>query len=256
MTRRSATSMSVAAFAVAGFGLFAGDARIDTRVDPRIRTAVAAIYDSLDREGIKAEPLVQYALEGTEKRGSPDVILSGVRRWAKELRRARKVLGPNATQNEIQAGAKALRAGVDEAKLERLREARTDLRYASALNTMAYIVGLGAPADTAATVLVNLALAGSTESQLRTLQDDVERDIKAGNPAGLAVIARALGVLKEIDAATSRDGVVPGTALPSTRGTARPADPMANGTLRGSAVGNQGDAARPPAPRGKDIKRP
>lgn len=256
MTRRSATSMSVAAFAVAGFGLIASDARIDTRVDPRIRTVVAAIYDSLDREGIKAEPLVQYALEGTEKRGSPDVILSGVRRWAKELRRARKVLGPNATQNEIHAGAKALRAGVDEAKLERLREARTDLRYASALNTMAYIVGLGAPADTAATVLVNLALAGATESQLRTLQDDVERDINAGNPAGLAVIARALGVLKEIDAGTSRDGVVPGTALPSTRGTARPADPMATGTLRGSAVGNQGDAARPPAPRGKDIKRP
>ena len=115
MTRRSATSMSVAAFAVASFGLIVSDARIDTRVDPRIRTTVAAIYDSLDREGIKAEPLVQYALEGTEKRGNPDVILSGVRRWAKELRRARKVLGPNATQNEIHAGAKALRAGVDEA---------------------------------------------------------------------------------------------------------------------------------------------
>jgi len=256
MTRRSATSMSVAAFAVAGFGLLASDVRIDTRVDPRIRIAVAAIYDSLDREGIKAEPLVQYALEGTEKRGSPDVILTGVRRWATELRRARQVLGPNATQSEISAGAKALRAGIDEAKLERLREARTDLRYASALNTLAYIVPLGAPADTAATVLVNLALAGASESQLRKLQDDVERDINAGNPAGLSVIARALGVLKEIDTGTSRDGVVPGTALPSTRGTARPADPMANGTLRGSAVGNQGDAARPPAPRGKDIKRP
>ena len=256
MTRRAATSMSVAAFAVAGFGLLASDVRIDTRVDPRIRTAVAAIYDSLDREGIKAEPLVQYALEGTEKRGSPDVILSGVRRWATELRRARQVLGPNATQSEISAGAKALRAGIDEAKLERLRDARSDRRYASALNTMAYVVTIGVPADTAATVLVNLALAGASESQLRKLQDDVERDINAGNPAGLSVIARALGVLKEIDTGTSRDGVVPGTALPSTRGTARPADPMANGTLRGSAVGNQGDGARPPAPRGKDIKRP
>ena len=76
---------------------------------------------------------------------------------------------------------------------------------------MAYIVTIGAPADTAASVLVNLALACATESQLRTLQDDVERDINAVNPAGLAVIARALGVLKEIDAVTSRDGGVPGT---------------------------------------------
>jgi hypothetical protein len=125
--------MSVAAFAVAGFGLLASDVRIDTRVDPRIRTAVAAIYDSLDREGIKAEPLVQYALEGTEKRGSPDVILSGVRRWATELRRARQVLGPNATQSEISAGAKALRAGIDEAKLERLRERQDRPALRSAL---------------------------------------------------------------------------------------------------------------------------
>jgi len=256
MTRRSATSMSVAAFAVAGFGLIASDYRIDTRVDPRIRTAVAAIYDSLGREGIKAEPLVQYALEGTEKRGNPDVILSGVHRWAKELRRARQLLGPNATQAEISAGAKALRAGIEESKLERLRDGKSEQRFASVVSTVAYIVSLGVPADTAGTLLVNLAEAGASEVQLTELQREVEKDIKAGNPAGLAAVARARGVLTEIDAGSSRDGVVPGTALPSTRGTARPADPMANGTLRGSAVGNQGDAARPPAPRGKDIKRP
>jgi hypothetical protein len=254
--RATVASMFLAASAAAGWPMVASDVRIEKRVDSRIRIAVAAIYDSLDREGIKAEPLVQYALEGTEKRGQPEVILAGVRKWAKDLRRSRQLLGPNATQNEISAGAKALRAGVDEARLERLRDLKSPQRYASALNTLAYVVTLGVPADTAATIMVNLVASGATEAQLGRLQDDVERDIGAGRPAGLAAVTRASGVLQEIEAGVRHDGVVPGTTLPSTRGTARPADPMANGSLRGSAVGSQGDAARPPAPRGKDIKRP
>lgn len=254
--RTSAAAMFLAASVAAGFTMVSSDVRIDTRVDPRIRGAVAAIYDSLSREGIGAEPLIQYALEGTQKRGNPDVILAGVRRWASDLRRARRLLGPNATQFEVNAGAKALRAGVDERKLEQLRDSKGEQRYASALNTMAYVITLGVPADTAANILVNLASRGVSEAQLRVFQDDVERDIGAGRPAGLAAATREIGVLKEIEAGRGGDGVVPGTALPSTRGTARPADPMANGTLRGSAVGNQGDGARPPAPRGKDNKRP
>lgn len=251
----SAGSIFLSAFAVAGFTLAASDFRIDTRVDKRIRGTVAAIYDSLDREGIKAEPLVQYALEGTEKGGSPDVILAGVRRWAHDLRRSRQLLGPNATPAEVSAGAKALRAGVDEKQLVKLRESRIEQRFASALNTMAYVIPLGVPADTASTILVNLALASASEAQLRALQADIERDIGAGTPAGLAAVTRARGVLEAMEAG-GRDGVTPGSALTSPRGTARPTDPMANGNLRGSAVGNQGDVARPPAPRGKDNKRP
>jgi hypothetical protein len=53
--------MFLAASLAAGFSVVTSDARIDTRVDPRIRGAVAAIYDSLAREGIGAEPLIQYA---------------------------------------------------------------------------------------------------------------------------------------------------------------------------------------------------
>jgi hypothetical protein len=63
--RRTAASLSVAAFAAFGFTLVRSDVRIETRVDARIRTSVAAIADSLEREGLKPEPLVDYALEGT-----------------------------------------------------------------------------------------------------------------------------------------------------------------------------------------------
>ena len=123
--------MFLAATAVASLPAFASDMRIETRVDPRIRVTVAAIYDSLDREGIAGEPLVQYALEGPEKRGNPEVILAGVRRWATDLRRSHRILGPNATADEVSSGAKALRAGLSEKQLEGVREARRSQRYAS-----------------------------------------------------------------------------------------------------------------------------
>ena len=256
MRRLLTVPVSVVALSLAG-ATVATDVRVETRVDARIRPAVAAIVDSLEREGIKPEPLIDYALEGTQKGGSPQVILSGVRKWARDLRRARQLLGPNATAAEVNAGAQAIRAGVNERQLERLREARKEQRYASALSTMTYLVSLGVPSDTASTVLVNLAIASASDRELRVLQDEIERDIKGGTPPGLAAVARAVGLLDAIDARRDgTDGVVPGSALPSTRGTARPADPMANPSLRGSAVGNKGDGARPPAPRGKDNKRP
>ena len=123
--------MCLAAYAAASLPVLASDERIETRVDVRIRAAVAAICDSLDREGITGEPLVQYALEGTEKGGNPDVIIAGVRRWAKDLRRSRRILGPNATLDEISSGAKALRAGLSEKQLRGMREAKGNQRFAS-----------------------------------------------------------------------------------------------------------------------------
>ncbi len=249
---------TVAVFATFGFTIYAAsDARVDTMVDARIRGSVAAIVDSLNREGVIAEPLIQYALEGTSKNGSPHLIMTGVRKWARDLRRSRELLGPNATPAEVNAGAQAIRAGADERQLVRLRETRIERRYDAALSTIAYLIPKGVPADTATTVLVNVALHAASEAEIKTLQEDIERDIGGGTPPGSATLARAMGLLNALEAgAAVTDGVAPGSALPSTRGTARPADPMANGSLRGTAVGAKGDAARPPAPRGKDIKKP
>ena len=250
-------AMCFAAIVAAGFTAAVSDVRIETRVDARIRSSVAAIADSLQREGVTAELMIQSALEGTMKKADPQVILNVVRKWAVDLRRSRQLLGPNAKDDEVSAGAQAIRAGVDERHLTRIRESRKEQRFASALSTTAWIIGLGVPADTAASVLINVALASATDADIKTLQDEIERDIKGGSPAGMSAVARGSGLLDALSAGRGgTDGVAPGTALPSTRGTARPADPMANPSLRGSAVGNKGEAARPPAPRGKDTKRP
>lgn len=250
------TNRFLAAFAVLATVAWtaASDVRIETRVDARVRAQVAALVDSLQDEGLHPEPLIQYALEGTGKGGRPDIILAGVKRWAKDLRHSRDVLGPAATPDEVNAGAKALRAGAREEELRRFRDERLQHRYAGALNTIAHLINLKVPSDTASRLLVNLALAGATDAQLSTLQSDVQRNIDGGMPAGAAAVAGAVGVLSVIEA-SGRDGVPPGATLPSTLGSRRPADPMANGNFGRSAVGNTGEV-RPPAPRGKDSKRP
>jgi hypothetical protein len=248
-----------AVLAALGFTMYVSDQRIETRVDVRIRGTVAAIVDSLEREGVAAEPLIQYALQGTMRGGSPEKILLGVKKWARDLRRSRELLGPNASPAEVEAGAKAIKAGADEQQLLRFRESKSSQRFAnaSALSTIAYLIPKGVPADTATTVLVNVALNSASIAEIQSLQDDIERDIGGGTPPGSATVGRAVGLLAAMTAESdSANSVVPGAALPSTRGTARPADPMANGSPRGSAVGSQGTGARPPAPRGKDSKRP
>jgi hypothetical protein len=254
MRPRSRLAAAIAVFASIAWTALVSDVRVETRVDPRVRPVVSALVDSLQKEGIQPEPLIQYALEGTMKAGRPQVIVAGVQRWATDLRRSRGILGPGATPDEVNAGAKALRAGAKEEDLRRFRDERIEHRYAAALNTVAYLVGAKVPSDTASIVLVNLLLAGANEAQLHQMEQDIVRDITGGAPAGQSAVARARGVLEAIDAGVP-DGVTPGATLPSTRGTARPADPMANGTLRGSAVGNKGEV-RPPLPRGKDSKRP
>ena len=184
------TTMSFAVFAAAGFTLTASDTRIETRVDARIRSAVASIADSLQREGISPEVLIDYALEGTQKGGNPQVILTGVRKWARDLRRSRQLLGPNANNDEVEAGAKAIKAGVDERHLTRFRESRREQRFASALSTMVHIINKGVPPDTAANVVVNVALASASDADLKTLQDEIERDINGGTPPGMSAVAR------------------------------------------------------------------
>ena len=104
------TAMSCAAMLAAGFTAAVSDVRIETRVDARIRSSVAAIADSLQREGVTAELMIQSALEGTMKKADPQVILNVVRKWAVDLRRSRQLLGPNAKDDEISAGAQAIRA--------------------------------------------------------------------------------------------------------------------------------------------------
>lgn len=235
------------------------DPRLDLRLDARTRDAVSAIVDSAKSDGVPTEPLIDRALEGASKHAAGPIIVNAVRLFARDLRRARTALGPASTDAEVVAGAHALRSGVKVQELERLRQVRAGQRYALALDVMTYIINRGVPTDTASSVIVSLVLASATDAQLTGLRDDVERDMSGGMPAGLAVTSRGLGVERAVLTAQGGDGGVPGAALPSNRGSIAPGGlPVSGvaGSLQGNATtATPGEAARPPAPRGKPKKK-
>jgi hypothetical protein len=234
----------------------ATDPRLDARLDAATRDKVSAIVDSAQREGLETEPLIDRALEASSKRAPGPRIVSSVRLFLRDMRRAREALGGAGSPDEVTAGARALQAGVDVKHLERLRAARSGQRFASALNAVIALTTGGVPADTAAKVFVNLVLASASETQISSLLADIERDIAGGTPAGLAATARGAGLERVIAAQT--DGGAPGATLPSARGTTRAADPSATGAVGGTATGNTapGSPNGPAAPRGKAVKRP
>ncbi len=235
------------------------DPRLTVRLDARTREAVSAIVDSARKDGVPTEPLIDRALEGASKRADGSLIVSAVRSFARDMRRARTALGPATSDAEVVAGAHALRSGVKVQELERLRQVRSGQRYALALDVMTYIISRGVPTDTASHVIVGLVLASATDEQISGLRADVEQDIAGGVPAGLAVSSRGVGVERAVLAMLG-DGGAQGAALPSVRGSIAPGGLPLTGGIAGPVQGNAagsapGEASRPPAPRGKPKKK-
>ncbi|MEP7345362.1 MAG: hypothetical protein ABI877_08845, partial [Gemmatimonadaceae bacterium] len=65
------------------------DPRLTMRLDARTRDAVSAIVDSALKDGVPTEPLIDRALEGASKRAEGSLIVTAVRSFARDLRRAR-----------------------------------------------------------------------------------------------------------------------------------------------------------------------
>ena len=162
-------------------------ARLDSRLDPRTRTAVERVVDSAYIAGIPAEPLVDKALEGASKQAPRDAILRAVRALAVDLGTARQQLGAGSLPSELTAGAAAVRAGVDVDALRSLRQDRPGQPLTVSLGVLADLVASGVPADAAAKSVLALTKAGLVDEQLVAFRRDVERDIGIGAPPASAL---------------------------------------------------------------------
>ena len=161
-------------------------ARLDGRLDPAVRASVERVIDSALAAGVPAEPLVDKALEGASKHASGDAILRAVRSLAGDLSRARRLLGAGALASELTAGASALRAGVDEKALVKLRDDRPNQSLVVSLGVLADLISRGVPVRTATESVLALTDLGLADEQLVAFRRDVERDIGLGAPPGTA----------------------------------------------------------------------
>ena len=158
------------------------------RLDVETRASVVAILDSVGKEGLPAEPLVQRALEGATKGAAGERIVLAVRRLAGDLGTARVALGSESTSPELEAAAAALRAGATPQLLAKLRAAR-HAPLTMALAVLADLVASGVPADSAAAAVLALAPT-ARDNDLVEFRRAVERDIALGAPPSAATSIR------------------------------------------------------------------
>lgn len=170
-------------------------ARLDGRLEPRVRVSVEKVIDSALAAGIPAEPLVDKALEGASKHAPGDAILRAVRALAVDLGRSRQVLGTEALASELTAGASALRAGVDEKALRQMRGDRPNQSLVVSLGVLTDLIARGVPVRTATQTVLALTDLGLADEQLVAFRRDVERDIGLGAPPGTAAQLRGDFVL-------------------------------------------------------------
>jgi hypothetical protein len=167
------------------------DARLAARLDARTAATVGAAIDSARVSGLPQEPLIQKALQGAAKGADGARITAAVSRLMTDMRTARRLLGPSATSGELEAGANAVRAGVRDVEITRLRATQPDRPLTTVLATLSDLVARGVPVDVASSVVMSLVERGTGDDDLVRLQQDVDRDVRAGVPASTAVVIRA-----------------------------------------------------------------
>lgn len=168
-----------------------GDPRLG-RLTPTASAAVNHLVDSVRAVGLPTEPLVDKALEGSSKGAAPDRIVRAVRNLAGDLAGARTALGSSASEPELVAGARALRAGASRASLSEIRQHRKGMLIVP-LATLTDLMAAGVPADSAAAAVLALAQRGAPDQDFTEMQRDVTQDIEAGAPPAAAASVRAHG---------------------------------------------------------------
>ena len=175
-------SLLAAALAAAGplaAPLAAQEARLVARLDVGTRTQVAGIVDEARARRLPIEPLVDKALEGASKRASSEQIVAVVRSLAEDLAKARAALGPDATDAEVTAGARALRAGLDPEALRRLNRSRPRGGSVVALGVLQEFVANRVDPDSAVAAILAMQEVGLGDEELLAMRRDVMRNLAA-----------------------------------------------------------------------------
>jgi hypothetical protein len=161
------------------------------RLDQQSRYVVEMLLDSARLAGLPTNPLESKALEGISKRASGRLIVMRVRETLRTLKEARVALGASATQDELAAGAGALRVGITQAELSQLARSRKDKQLTVPLVVLSDLVTRGVPRDTASTTIFQLWQRGAADDDFLGLWRGVERDIVSGTDPGVALLNRA-----------------------------------------------------------------
>lgn len=158
-----------------------------SRFDSLTALSLRSFLESAVEQGIPLGPLINRALEGAARRASGVKIMQVVRAHAAALAQAMELLGPNAPVAELDAGATALRAGIDAKSLSAIRAARPTESATIPLMVLTDIVQRGVPSVAARDAVTTIARMSASDDALKGLRETVAKNSVRG--PGMAVDA-------------------------------------------------------------------
>ena len=188
------------------------------RFDTLTANALRLLFDEAAAKGLPTAPLINRALEGAARRVNGARILSVVRAHAVALAEAKGALGDISTVAELDAGADAIRAGIDLKTLSSVRGTRHAGTAVTALVVLTDVVNRGVPTPTARDAVTALARLPQSDDALLGLQSTVAKNALRGPGMALAALNRYVRV-------TVSGTVTPSIPVTSDRKPARPPDP-------------------------------
>ncbi len=223
-------------------------ARLEQVLPRGVAAHVLAVIAKARAHDLPTDALANRALKFAAKGVKPDSIARSVSEQetrmeavSDTLRRAR---GRAASADEIEAGAEALRKGVDGAKISTLaKEAPSGRSLAIPLYVIGSLVDRGLPSDSALQRVAQRLQARASDRELERLPSELPAQALAhGNRP--AETSRDL-------AGTKRPGSAAGAAQNGNAGGGPPPGVPANGGASTRPTTNPGSTHKPPTPPGK-----
>lgn len=188
-----------------------------SRFDSLTANALRALFEDAADLGLPVRPLVNRALEGAARRMTSDRILRVVREHAMALHEAKQALGERSTEDELEAGARAMRAGLNGEALGAMRASRGKAPAVVPLVVLTDLVRRGVPASEAREAVATLARTPRSDDVLLGLQATVAKNAQRGPGMALDALKRYV----------KSAGATPAAETPasSDRKPVRPPDP-------------------------------
>lgn len=160
------------------------------RFDSLTASALRGLFDDALELGLPVRPLVNRALEGAARRVAGERIVRVVREHAAALHEAKRALGDLSREDELEAAAIALRAGLDARAVESMRASRGRESVVVPLVVLTDLIRRGVPMTNAQTAVARLARAPRSDDILLGLQATVAKNAQRGPGMALHALNR------------------------------------------------------------------
>ena len=187
------------------------------RFDSLTASALRGLFDDALELGLPVRPLVNRALEGAARRVPSERIVRVVREHAAALHQAKRALGDPSREDELEAAAIALRAGLNEDAVESMRASRGRESVVVPLVVLTDLVRRGVPMANAQTAVARLARVPRSDDLQLGLQATVAKTAQRGPGMALDALNRYV----------QTTGATPAAAAPNSpdRKPVRPPEP-------------------------------